>query len=145
MQNHYSPQTVNEAVSRARRLHEAPKGALIFGDDVEEGVAGLASDAGPPAKIFEHLEALACLAAKRRAGPLGMTMVKWLERFNVAASGESESIRTNGREMDRRSWRVDGERRPFFLHTKPDRCVRIYFCWDPDRSVVVIGWIGRHP
>ncbi len=150
-QQNHSPQTVNEAVSRARRLHEAPKGALIFGDNVEEGVASLASDAGPPAKIFEHLEVLAGLAATRRAGSLGTTMVKWLELRNVVTSGESESTRTSGREMQRRSWQDGRERRPFLLHTKPsdgtqpDRCVRIYFRWDPDRRVVVIGWIGRHP
>ena len=78
-------------------------------------------------------------------------MIKWLEAHNISASGESESTRTNGRELQRRAWH-DGQRRRVFLqHTKPsdgarpDRCVRIYFDWDPERSVVVIGWVGRHP
>ena len=146
-----SPQTVQKAVQRARERHGAPNGALLFGDDVDKGVAGLASDAGPPEKILEHLEVLARLAAARRVGPLGTTPIKWLEAYNVVASPESESTLTSSRAMARRTWHDGRRRRAFVLHTKPsdhtgpDRCVRIYFDWDAERNVIVIGWVGRHP
>ncbi|PRQ00533.1 hypothetical protein [Enhygromyxa salina] len=146
-----SPQSVQEAVCRARELHGAPDGGLLFGDDVDEGVAGLASDAVPPEKILVHLEVLARLAAARREGPLGTTAIRWLETQNVVASGESESTRSSSREMARRTWHDGRQRRAFVLHTKPsdgtrpDRCVRIYFDWDAERNVIVIGWVGRHP
>ncbi len=148
---HRSPQSISEAVERARAKYAQPDAPLVFGDDVDAGVAELAPDACPPEKILEHLNALAALALALRRGSLGMTQTMWLEAHGVVASRESESVRTSAKAMQRRTWHDGLERRTFELHTKPsrathpDRCVRIYFDWDAGRGVVAIGWIGRHP
>ncbi|PRQ03665.1 hypothetical protein ENSA5_13580 [Enhygromyxa salina] len=146
-----SPSTVKQVVDRARRLHAKPEGLLVFGDDVDAGVEGLAADAGPPKKILEHLNVLAELAQALRQGPLGTTRVQWLKNRNVNASDESESTSTSASEMRQRVWHDGQYRRKFTLHTKPNDgtrtswCVRIYFDWDPDKEVIIVAWIGRHP
>lgn len=144
------PSTVEEAVEAARLRH----GELLrFGTDVSEGIDGLAADAGPPGKILDHLSALAALASARRKGDLGASMVEWLKRNRgVKASGESKTKRTSPKAQRARTWDDGaGSRRRFDLHlkpaegTSPDRAVRIYFDYDVDRGVVVVGWVGRHP
>jgi len=145
------PKTPRDALARARELHGGPRGPLVFGADVEVGIADLAADAGPPDKILDHLGHLAELAQARREGPLGRTMVMWLRAHNVDVSSESASTRSCASAQQRRCWH-DGHRvHEFSFHTKPnnntrpDRLVRIYFDWDSEREVIVIGWIGRHP
>ncbi len=146
----FSPQptTVSESVDRARKVLSR---FLTFGNDVEAGVASLAPDAGPPEKVFDHLQLLADLAQLRRDGPVGCGMVQWLAQEGVSASGESETIRNSSSEMAKRRWHDGRQDREFELHIKtaeataPNRCVRIYFDWDDVSEKVVVGWVGRHP
>lgn len=141
------PKTVQEAVSRAERELDL---YITFGDDIRESLGTLRTDAGPPGKILDYLEALALLADEKREGPLGKTDAKWLQEQNIDASIESESIRNNNKEMERRRWSVNGVSKQFELHLKPsdgaspDRCVRIYFLWNPESKKIEIGYIGRH-
>lgn len=142
------PSTVEEAVDRARTFFA---GLLVFGGDVERGVADLAPRAGPPEKVFDYLQALSELVPARRAGALGKGMLQWLADRNVEGSTESETVTGSRAEMARRVWHDGGGRRQFELHLKPnesthpDQCVRIYFDWDDAREQIVIGWVGRHP
>jgi hypothetical protein len=142
------PQTVSEAVNLARdRLSDA----LVFGADVDAGVRTLAQDAGPPEKILSYLETLSEMARIRRTDGLGMQMLEWLKARNLAATGESQTIRNSEAAMRRRTWDSGGEKRQFEAHLKPsdgvhpDRCVRIYFVYDEVRKKAVVGWVGRHP
>lgn len=142
------PQTVEEAVQTAR---ERLADAVLFGRDVDDGVRTLAPDAGPPEKVSSYIEHLADMARARRTVGLGTSMLKWLQQRNVAASGESETVRNSDSERRKRSWDFAGQNRAFELHLKPsdgvhpDRCVRIYFDYDEHRQCVVVGWVGRHP
>jgi hypothetical protein len=142
------PTTAEEAVDRARKVLAQ---FLTFGDDVAEGVRTLSPDAGPPDKIFNHLQALADLAQVRRDGTMGCGMVQWLSREGVSASGESDTIRNTRSEMVKRRWGDGRQPKEFDLHIKtaeataPNRCVRIYFDWDQVTEKVVIGWVGKHP
>ena len=76
-------------------------------------------------------------------------MFEWFRQRNVSASDEGENL--SAREMAARTWHDGVKRRLFVWHLKPaeavapDRCVRIYFEWDDEREVVVVGWVGRHP
>lgn len=142
------PLTVADAVDSARQ--ELPDD-LVFGADVENGVSTLARDAGPPEKILRFLRVLGELAREHRQGPLGTSIAKWLTGKGCTTSGESDTIRNNGRSMERRTWDDGaGSSRPFDLHmkpsdaTSPDRCVRIYFAWDSNVERVVVGWVGRN-
>lgn len=141
------PTTIREAVERARDEYSD---RLIFGDDVESGVAGLASNAGPPEKVLLWLGTLAELADQLRAGAaLGASQVQWLKDKGIDCSIESDTVRNSTAEMRKRTWH-DGERpREFIKHmkpaeaTRPDRCVRIYFDQGDDK--LIVGWVGRHP
>lgn len=142
-------ETIAEAVSHAGTLWPDD---LLFGPEVNDGVQGLALDAGPPDKVLDYLEALAELATTcRQEGSLGNSPEKWLEARNVTATRESDSIRRNSRERDKRTWGDGTSRRFFDLHlkptdnTSPDRCVRIYFEFDAGIGKVIVGWVGRHP
>jgi hypothetical protein len=142
------PSTIEEAIDRARTFFA---GLLVFGDDVADGVATLAPQAGPPEKIFDYLQALSELVQARRAGPLGRGMLQWLADRNIDGSPESETVIGNRADMARRVWHDGTSRRQFELHLKPkesthpDQCVRIYFDRDEARQQIVIGWVGRHP
>jgi len=142
------PTTVAEALQMAEGRYPD---LLVFGDDVAGGVAGVATDAGPPEKILRFLGTLADLTQAKRAGPLGTTTVDWLNDRNATASTESETIRNSAAERRARTWDAGGEKRFFDLHLKPaeathpDRCVRIYFEYDETMRCVVVGWVGRHP
>ncbi|NJK32405.1 MAG: hypothetical protein HC927_08340 [Deltaproteobacteria bacterium] len=142
------PESVAQAVEWAKRMYAE---LLIFGDDVPDGVKKLSEDAGPPDKILEYLGGLAKLAEALRSGPLAATHVQWLKTRNYAASNESDTIRKNRVEMQKRTWHDGHARREFDLHlkpneaTSPDRCVRIYFDWDDEAKKVIVGWVGRHP
>jgi len=138
------PSTIEDAVLSAM---EELENDLVFGGAVTDGIGTLAQDAGPPDKILRYLRVLAELTRARRAGPLGMTAIKWLEERGVVASAESETVKNAGG----RIWDDgDGARRVFDLHLKPsdatapDRCVRIYFEYDENRRKTVVGWVGRH-
>ena len=142
-------ETVADAVESAKAIWPND---LSFGADVEEGVRGLADDAGPPDKILTYLEALADLARTWRGeGRLGNSPEKWLGARNVSATRESDSIKNNAREREKRTWSDGVSSRFFDLHlkptenTSPDRCVRIYFEYDGDLRKVIVGWVGRHP
>jgi hypothetical protein len=69
----------------------------------------------------------------------------------VNASGESETVKNSASERRKRTWHDGTAAREFDLHLKPtdathpDRCVRIYFDYDEERELGVIGWVGRHP
>jgi len=148
-ENEVPPATAEEAVEFAMARHQ---GVLSFGEHVATGVAKLARTAGPPEKILKYLEVLADMSRLRRDGTLGCGMIEWLGQHNCDASSESETIRNNDREMQRRA-RSDGigGHRQFHLHmkpteaTSPDQCVRIYFDWDEEKKVIIVGWVGRHP
>lgn len=143
------PETVEEAVSRAREeLHHT----LQFGDDVVDGVKGLADDAGPPESILRHLQMLSDVAEELQdSDSLGTSIINWLKEKNVNASRESETIRNSEHEMQKRTWHDGQGRRAFEHHTKPNdgapphRCVRIYFDWAGERRKIIVGWVGRHP
>lgn len=145
----YPPGTPTEAVVRAKERFES---TLVFGADVFIGVKRLAGTAGPPDKVFWHLEQLAVLADARRQGPLGKDPVQWLNGRGAITSGEGERVENNKTERQARTWdRGDGSRGVFLLHTKPndstspDKCVRIYFDWCEKRQKYVVGWVGPHP
>jgi hypothetical protein len=141
------PATVEEAVSKAKLLFA---GQLVFGDDVEEGVQALAPDAGPPDKILEYLETLAEMTSRRQSNSLGKNMMDWLRENGLKASNESETIRNSSAEMQKRTWNDGRVQRRFEAHlkpsegTSPDRCVRIYFDYDPEAKRTIVGWVGRH-
>lgn len=143
------PITVEESIAQAR---EILGGVLIFGADVENGVATLSPNAGPPDKILNYLQALGEFTKAKRHGSLGMSAIKWLEGKGVLGSVESEGTMNNPLERSARTWDYgNGERMAFELHlkpseaTSPDRCVRIYFDYDEHRKMTVLGWVGRHP
>jgi hypothetical protein len=142
------PASVEDAVDRARRDFAQQ---LTFGDDVSDGISGLASHAGPPDKILEYLRTLASMVDQRRGGGLGESPIQWLQNKGVNASTESETIQNSRDEMNKRTWHDGRKPRKFLTHLKPaeaahpDRCVRIYFDWDEASAKVVIGWVGRHP
>ncbi len=141
------PGCVEEAVERAKIGFSH---FLTFGDDVSSGIHSLAVDAGPPDKIFGYLQALVELVQARRDGELGCAMVPWLIRRGISASGESETIRNNKNEMNKREWHDGRQQKQFDLHlkpseaTSPDKCVRIYFDWDDASAKILVGWVGRH-
>ena len=143
------PQTVEDAVVVARTRFD---NTLIFGNDVADGVQGLARDAGPPHKISDYLAALDEMTLGRRSGTLTGSVVSWLNDRGINCSRESESTRRSPAKMRKRTW-SDGteDRREFEYHlkpndgTSPDRCVRIYFEYDDKREKTVVGWVGRHP
>ncbi len=125
---------------------------LVFGGDVNRGIEGLAEDAGPPDKVFEHLKALAELARLRRKGPLGRSIIEWLANRAIAASSESTILEGTKSERQKRTWDDGNDNKRFFtLHLKPnentgpDLCVRIYFDYDEERQKIIVGWVGRHP
>lgn len=138
------PATVMEAVDFARNQHP---NELLFGGDVENGVRGLAPNAGPPEKVLTYLRQLAEMSKAREAYGLGKSVVSWLKERGVEASTESETTRKAG------GYRFDdgGGSSEFELHlkpsnaTSPDRCVRIYFKFSEKNSKVIVGWVGRHP
>jgi len=140
--------SVQDAVEKARKLYATQ---LTFGDDVADGIGGVAPNAGPPQKVFDYIKAVANLVDKRRDGGLGDTMVHWLKTNGVSASSESETIQNNRDEMHKRTWHDGRGTKAFVTHlkptdaTSPDRCVRIYFDWDDASDKAVIGWVGRHP
>jgi cell division protein FtsB len=142
------PETVTEAVERAKWIYD---GLVVFGDDVATGMTRLADNAGPPDKILGYLGGLAKLAEARRKGALGASVVQWLKDRGYTASGESDTIKNNKTEMQKRTWHDGSAQREFDLHlkpsdaTSPDRCVRIYFDWSDTTKAVVVGWVGRHP
>lgn len=143
------PETLKDAVDRARVLFA---GSVRFGASVNEGIAGLSPDAGPPEKVFTYLKALDGLAKARRLGPLGVGMLQWLKKEgNATGSSESDSIKNSPSEMKKRTWHDGVGHRPFELHLKPndaahpDKCVRIYFDWDETAEQVIVAWVGRHP
>jgi len=141
------PTTVAEAVDRARnsltRVH--------FGGDVDWGVTTLSADAGPPDRILDYLEALQDMADEHAKGPLGVTQVQWLRNRGVHGSGESETILNSDKEMKKRTWAGPNGPQRFEKHLKPsdnispDKCVRIYYEFEPKHNRVVVGWVGRHP
>lgn len=141
-------ESVAQAVKVAReRLAEE----LLFGGNVEDGVASVEADAGPPDKIFRSLEALADLAKALAAGTINSSVPKWLENRGVRCSSESETKKNNKNERQKRTWLAGSARRTFDLHVKvnentsPGRCVRIYFDWDAQEGRIIVGWVGRHP
>jgi hypothetical protein len=139
--------SVEEAVHRAR---EAFTEQLIFGDDVEAGVAALSEQAGPPDKIFMYLKTLAELTVARQQG-LGRDPLTWLKEHGVKASGESETVLCSASDMRRRTWHDGDVRREFQMHLKPvdgsspDRCVRIYFDYVEEKRKTIVAYVGRHP
>jgi len=144
-----APKTVQEAKASAALLFAND---LIFGADVNRGIAGLDEQAGPPSKILFFLEKLANLAKERREGRLVVSLLQWLRGQGIPSSGESETTKKNSAEMKKRTWEFgNGDTTEFDLHlkpkegTSPDRCVRIYFEWCEKRKKFVVGWIGRHP
>lgn len=143
------PTTVNEALTEAREKHND---ALVFSKDVGAGVDELAEDAGPPDKVLRHLNVLANMGRQyQEEGNLGTSKWDWLKQRNVESSRESDRIRNNDREMEKRTWPFQHGKEAFEFHTKPtdnvppDRCVRIYFKWSDARNKLLVGWVGRHP
>lgn len=142
------PDTVTAAVQQAREVC----GSLIFGRDVDDGVSGLASEAGPPDKILDYLMKLDALAKRLPEGPLGATIHQWLRERNVTMSGESETTLGSDAKMAKRTWDDgSGNRRRFTDHLKPndstapDRCVRIYHDYSVEAKKIIVAWVGRHP
>ena len=125
---------------------------LKLGVDVEEGVSGLAPQAGPPGKILRYLRELNTMTLKLNEGTLGTSLRHWLTTRGVSVSGESETTGGSAAQMSKRTWDDgSGNKRIFYHHlkpsegTSPDRCVRIYFEYDNASKNTIVGWIGRHP
>ncbi len=120
---------------------------LAFGKDVARGVRGVAHNAGPPKKIVHHLAGLAAYCDLTVGqGSDALPLNNWLNEQNIDASPLVAG-------MPRPVYHdpIHDRRVEFEMHTKPnshtspDRCVRIYYRYDPDRNMVAVGWIGRHP
>jgi hypothetical protein len=143
------PRTVADAVTRARATLSDD---LAWGDEVDHFTSTLAPNAGPPAKVLDHLEKLATLAQALRAGDsaLGTDTCSWLAVQNVNASSENATSMQQSAFANDRTWSVVGSKRTFRLHTKPneatrpDKCVRIYYEWDSELARVVVGYVGPH-
>jgi hypothetical protein len=119
--------TLAEAVERARQgLGED----LVFGRDVEDGVAGVSADAGPPERILQWLRTLAQMTRIRRAGKLGMNVLAWLKKQGLTASNETSLTVASAAEMRKRTGHDGADDRRFETPlklveaTSPDRCVR---------------------
>ena len=147
------PEAAIAIQSVAQAVHQARKDfgdELVFGLDVDENVALLNEEAGPPDKVYDYLKTLAELSRAKKAG-LGKDILSWLRERGVKASGESETILNNATEMRKRRWHDGTARREFDMHlkpadgTSPDRCVRIYFDWSEVSNSIVVGYVGRHP
>lgn len=156
VQHRPQPQTITEAIDRARKEFAEE---LIFGGHVDCEAGRLLAEAGPPSWVFTHLEWLSKLSkalqtALRDTGKasLGIPHCDWLTKEGVIASPEK------GRTMEvgaaARTWdfgKGNGTKFTFNNHTKPNdaaphnQCVRIYFQWCDDRKKIVIGSVGRHP
>ena len=142
------PRTVQEAVDRTRQECAS---TLFFGADVDEGISTLSSDAGPPEKILLYLRTLGEMGNAHAQSSLGVAQIQWLNDRNVHASGESETIRNSSAERSKRQWRGREKPQYFENHLKPsdavspDKCVRIYFDYEQETKMVIVGWIGRHP
>lgn len=143
------PETVADAVSRAREEHE---GLLVFGEDVNASVSELAPGAGPPPKVLRCLDVLADMTRARRNGGLGKDAFGWLRDHGISCSGESQLVENSAAARAARTWGDGiGGKQYYSDHLKPaegthpDRCVRIYFDYDEVRQVTRIGHIGRHP
>jgi hypothetical protein len=143
------PATVQEAKNRAQKRFGKE---LLFGRCVDQGIAALSQDAGPPDKVFNYLETLAGAVKAKNSSALGTSLKMWLKQHGVRVSTESETIKKSAAEMEKRTWDWgNGQWHKFELHlkpsdaTSPDRCVRIYFDWCERRKIIVVGWIGRHP
>jgi hypothetical protein len=141
------PSTVQEALEKAIKDFSD---FIIFGTDVNAGIQGLASDAGPPEKIYSYFKVLARMVVLRRGHGLGLGLVPWLLNQGVNVSGESETVKGSAVENRKRTWNDGHKDRVFDLHlkptegTSPNRCVRIYFDYDDSQSIAVVGWVGRH-
>ena len=116
------------------------------------GLRVLAPDAGPPEKILRYLSELDTMTEKMKTGTLGMDPNQWLGERNVHYSRESYTIRNSPVEMSKRTWNDgSGGTLQFEDHlkpndsTSPDQCVRIYFEYDRESGVTLVGWVGRHP
>ena len=141
------PQTVEDAVEQARSKHG---NVILFGSDVEHGVKSLQKTAGPPQKVLQYLDKLAEMTRFCVDGRLSDNPIQWLQKRNVDASDESDSILNNRTRMSDRMWDDGTGKRQFRYHlkpsnaTSPDRCVRIYFEFINERRLTVVGWVGRH-
>jgi hypothetical protein len=137
------PETAREAVYHAKEKFGS---LLVFSDDLDDQIASLRADAGPPDSILNHLQGLSLLAAelKSRRGRIGDSQVAWLKARGFNCSGESETKKGSG--LYRFS--VNGSWEQYELHLKvndavaPDRCVRIYFRHAEDFSRVNVGFVG---
>ena len=151
-QEYDSPSLASETVEDAVLVAMERCDNLVFGQDVDGGIEGLAPDAGPPMKISRYLDTLNEMTTEMRAGSLGATQQQWLRDRNVEMSGESRTDRNSPAHMARRTWDDgSGIKREFESHLKPsdstapDRCVRIYYDYDRLSGSMIVGWIGRHP
>ena len=115
---------------------------LAFGKDVARGVRGVAHNAGPPKKIVHHLAGLAAYCDLTVGqGSDALPLNNWLNEQNIDASPLVAG-------MPRPVYHdpIHDRRVEFEMHTKPnshtspDRCVRIYYRYDPDRNMVAVGW-----
>jgi len=148
------PQPQLDSVEEALRVARKKLRGILFGKDVDDEASRLASDAGPPSKVYEHLSHLDEMAdlLMNRSGSLGTTQMQWLRERNIEVSGENETTLNSPAAMQRRTWDDGlGGRRAFTDHlktsnaTSPDRCVRIYYEWDSDAERLIVGCVGRHP
>ena len=140
--------TVDDAVQQA--MEDCQN--LVFGSDVDRGVKGLASGAGPPMKILRYLRTLNEMTRLNATGSLGTTIQHWLRSEDIDVSGENGTVQKSPSEMTKRTWDDgSGSRREFTSHlkpsdrTSPDRCVRIYFDYDNKSTKTIVAWVGRHP
>lgn len=144
------PSTVRDAVTLAASRYSRH---LRFGSDVWEGVNDVRADSSTAAKVYRSLEALAELGRATEDGKvLGANVLQWLAARGEKASGESATTNSSPKSRKHRTWEDGYGNRRYFEHhlkpkeaTSPDQCVRIYFDHEPTASVVVIGWVGRHP
>ena len=141
-------ETVEDAVLQAMERFDN----LVFGRDVDDGIEGLAPDAGPPMKILRYLERLSEMTTELRGGSLGATQHQWLRDRGMDVSGEGRTDRNSPAHRTKRTWDDgSGAKRVFESHlkpsdsTSPDRCVRIYFDYDGTTEKTIVGWVGRHP
>lgn len=142
-----APTTVAEAIAVARATLSD---SLVFNRKVDDQIASLKGDAGPPEKLLRYLSTLADLSSELSSGTsLQASIPTWLRARGVESSRESDTHVKSKAARRRRTFTIGGRGVYCEFHAKPndgahpDQCIRIFFAPMADGRIG-IGYIGRH-
>lgn len=142
-----APTTVAEAIALARATLSD---SLVFNRKVDDQIASLKGEAGPPEKLMRYLSTLADLSSELLSGKsLQASIPTWLRARGVESSRESDRNVKSKAARRRRTFAIGGRDIYCEFHAKPndgahpDQCIRIFFAPMADGRIG-IGYIGRH-